>query len=87
MCEFAEATANYHGKVVGRDEVCPVLAEVETIDKYPVTAAKKDLVQLPGLVWCITAVFTAIVHFGTVASFSVDQPLDEPHPLKKKKKK
>lgn len=72
MCEFAEATANYHGKVVGQDEVCPVLAEVETIDKYPVTAPKKDLVQLPGLVGSLPQFFTAIFHFGTVASFSVD---------------
>lgn len=57
MCEFAEATVNYHGKVVGQDEVCPVLAEVETIDKYPVTAPKKDLVQLPGLVGSLPQFF------------------------------
>lgn len=50
MCECAEVTVNYHGKVVGRNEVCPVLAEMETIDKHPVTAPKKDLVQLPGWV-------------------------------------
>ncbi|KAL2080855.1 hypothetical protein ACEWY4_022708 [Coilia grayii] len=49
-CEFAQATVEYLGKVVGQGQVRPLQAKVRAIHNFPVPVTKSDLRRFLGMV-------------------------------------